>query len=506
MTEKVRSKKRIVLIVVLALVGFFIILPAIGALLFFLPPALPMRSLESIKTLPGENLPLDIHSVRLSSQGVSLTDDTFESAIAAASLNIDSPYFGLTHARVALGPNKMKIGARGVFTFPQDVPLISGMRVPLGLTLYLAVESGEVPKATLTRITIGRFPIFLFPSWYVNTDLYGDISLPEGISVSGTTVSVDLARLQYEGMRIKEIRFTEGTVTAVPDIPENAGTNLASAAREPVKNNEAILKKESAAGGKAGAMAGTLLTLSPLLDGTTVPSGIVEYATGTATASYSGSPAIRLEPGDRLLPGAVLTTGADSSLEVLLADRSLISLAENTTAILDAIPANGTGDTSIGLPAGAILTKVAKIAGRGDYRIKTPVMVCGVRGTEFLVASNEDGSAVLAVVEGSVMAVSSGGEQTVSGGKELSATETGELSKVKNMSRANKDAIEKAAFRTGENALDEPMETDPLAQFWTIARPLLAQWNELSPEEQNSLEAKYSSLIPSEALEGMIGK
>ncbi len=86
--------------------------------------------------------------------------------------------------------------------------------------------------------------------------------------------------------------------------------------------------------------------------------------------------------GMEILPGDIIQTGPSTFLELFIVPISAsIQIAENTSFRCDA---DATGTKSTGeLYYGRVRAKVAKLSGGASYRISSPSLVAGVRGTDF---------------------------------------------------------------------------------------------------------------------------
>ncbi len=83
--------------------------------------------------------------------------------------------------------------------------------------------------------------------------------------------------------------------------------------------------------------------------------------------------------------GDAVASGADSSLQVLLLDRSVFTVGANASVTIDRFvydPDRGTGDIAASVAKGAFRFMSGRLqAGAGSQAIKTPVATIGVRGT-----------------------------------------------------------------------------------------------------------------------------
>ena len=109
--------------------------------------------------------------------------------------------------------------------------------------------------------------------------------------------------------------------------------------------------------------------------------------------------AVRIERGGQSLPAPVgakvqpadvIATGADGAIGITFADDSLLSLGPNSTLaidrfVFDSTTHRGAFDTS--LQKGTLAAVSGKLARQSPdaMRVRTPVAILGVRGTEFVV-------------------------------------------------------------------------------------------------------------------------
>ena len=117
----------------------------------------------------------------------------------------------------------------------------------------------------------------------------------------------------------------------------------------------------------------------------------------------------RLASGQMLNVGDVVRTDATASVTLRFADGSRLLIAPNSKvrlATLLSFGKTGMADTRLELEKGAVETQVApQRGGAAKFEVKAPAMNLGVRGTDFRVAVNEDGSVSRSeVVEGKVAA------------------------------------------------------------------------------------------------------
>jgi hypothetical protein len=179
---------------------------------------------------------------------------------------------------------------------------------------------------------------------------------------------------------------------------------------------------------------------------------------GFAQYSLDGTTWHPLIPGKFLDQGAWIHTGADGIVDVVLAkaidlpqakwvperislavdspvrgmmtykpsaEQNIVRLLENTTLVIDKLTArsrydDAVGDTELNLKNGSIYASVKKLNAADQYLVKTPTGIAGVKGTQFFLSLNADGTInTLAVyrvsdpVNGGVLLAPNGGATTI---------------------------------------------------------------------------------------------
>jgi len=130
--------------------------------------------------------------------------------------------------------------------------------------------------------------------------------------------------------------------------------------------------------------------------------------------------------GITLAPGTKILTGPHGKAEISLEDGSIIVVQQNSSMVLSGIKRQKKKKTSILIFFGRIWNKVSRaVGGRAGYEVNTPIVVCGVRGTEFETAVADDGSVRVRVDEGAVSVKGDGKETTVNKKQEIDADTDG---------------------------------------------------------------------------------
>jgi len=126
--------------------------------------------------------------------------------------------------------------------------------------------------------------------------------------------------------------------------------------------------------------------------GTTADVGKVKKLKGRVLVVHAdSSEAYMLKKGRDVHTGDMLITGEESTIQVKLKDKSLISLASYSKIVIDSSvydPKKKTRSSFMSMLFGKARFVVSKLVhGRADdFKIKTPTAVCGVRGSDFALA------------------------------------------------------------------------------------------------------------------------
>ncbi len=130
-----------------------------------------------------------------------------------------------------------------------------------------------------------------------------------------------------------------------------------------------------------------------------------ESATVTSVAGAASSNGAPLAPNDVLPQGARIQTGEAGHVTLTLSDGSLIDLGPRSSLTLEQLtqyPGTGRRDTLLQLDTGRVETQVKPQGEAGRFRIRTPVAVSAVRGTEFRRSIGSDALDRTEVIGGAV--------------------------------------------------------------------------------------------------------
>ena len=144
----------------------------------------------------------------------------------------------------------------------------------------------------------------------------------------------------------------------------------------------------------ASALLGALLAVLPSPAPVSAQdAGQIKVAKGTAHIERGGQK-LPARIGTRVRPADVIVTGPDGSLGIAFADDSLLSIGPGSSLVIeqfafDSTTHGGTHDTT--LRQGTLAGVSGKIARQSPQamKVRTPVAILGVRGTEFLVRTGE---------------------------------------------------------------------------------------------------------------------
>ena len=130
--------------------------------------------------------------------------------------------------------------------------------------------------------------------------------------------------------------------------------------------------------------------------------GLITYYSGDVSVFEEGE-WYEVEIGDFVTEKNIIKVNSDSFCEVQFGETAVIKIQENSEIDLARISLEpGNAEVALDMKIGNVICKVQKLTGNESFKVKTQTAVCGVRGTEFSVASNADEETVLAVKKGAV--------------------------------------------------------------------------------------------------------
>lgn len=145
------------------------------------------------------------------------------------------------------------------------------------------------------------------------------------------------------------------------------------------------------------------------------PTGKVVQLVGNAKAADR-----TLNYGDMVYAGETIRTENGSRVKILMTDRSIIDVGEDSAIRIRTYPSNLANDSSreLEIDMGSMRTSVKKSpSGKGKFFIRTKSSVLAVRGTELVTNVGNDGRGLdVTVFEGEVLA----GNNVLTAGQRLS--------------------------------------------------------------------------------------
>ena len=101
-----------------------------------------------------------------------------------------------------------------------------------------------------------------------------------------------------------------------------------------------------------------------------------------------------------LYEGDTLTTGAESRLEVVFDDTTVLKLDPNCSLVIKKLVRAESNETIIELIKGRVTAIVKKLTENEEFKVRTKMAMAAVKGTEFIVDANDEDT--VAVFEGAV--------------------------------------------------------------------------------------------------------
>lgn len=235
------------------------------------------------------------------------------------------------------------------------------------------------------------------------------------------------------------------------------------------------------------------------------PSAFVSFLVNEVIVNPQEGASFTPRIGDDLFKGSTISTETASYAELILRDKSVIKIAEETTFRLVEIPQREEASTTVlDLVSGKLRAKVTKaISEDSGFEVHTKSVVMGVRGTDLVVHFEEDKKLVLLVLEGKVtLAPPSGpettveqGERTEAGSRDLKKGIQGALPKEKLTEKDIKEVEREVPVTTTheDEAImrKEVSYLEVIDQIKEIAAVVMA----LEPEEQELLGKQVKSFV-----------
>lgn len=198
-----------------------------------------------------------------------------------------------------------------------------------------------------------------------------------------------------------------------------------------------------------------------------------------------------IEPsfGLELAAGDILTTGENGTCEIELPGIGTITVTYASRVSVDGIKAEERR-AAISVLKGKVLSKIEKLAAPDSFTVRSGSVVCGVRGTVFAVKTEESGSCVLDVLEGTVSVFP---ESLVTEGLHPSSTLMGieatpvDISSLPTVSAGKTITIKASAFAAADGAVKDVTAGD-IAKVVDLARKAVPGARPIPADKKRALE------------------
>jgi len=144
---------------------------------------------------------------------------------------------------------------------------------------------------------------------------------------------------------------------------------------------------------EAPLLAGDVTIVQEFKDTASEPAGLVEFVENEAYIIHAEDQhvAYKATKNNMVCVGDTLVAEAGSNMAVLLKDQSKFTLAAYSKMTIDKSvydPDRNLRDTVLDLAAGKarVVAKKLQAAGDENFKVKTPVATCGIRGSDFVVS------------------------------------------------------------------------------------------------------------------------
>ena len=129
--------------------------------------------------------------------------------------------------------------------------------------------------------------------------------------------------------------------------------------------------------------------------------GYVSFYYGNISIIQSGK---EVKPKLKLLlkSGDIVKTLKNARMDIQLEKFGIIRINQNSVVDLEKLIKEANQSITLGLDKGQVLCKLVKLQKGQDFTVNTPTAVAGVRGTTFLVNSEEEKKSEVVVSEGTV--------------------------------------------------------------------------------------------------------
>ena len=136
-----------------------------------------------------------------------------------------------------------------------------------------------------------------------------------------------------------------------------------------------------------------------------VKEGVLTYVAGDVSVK-TGDTWVLVDVGEKVLESSAIKTGKNSSCDLQFGQLGVLHIAESSLVSLKTVGLSSSKKAvDLELVSGAVTAKVSKLLQDQRFQVRTNTVVCGVRGTRFMVSQRGEEKTSIAVAEGSVALV-----------------------------------------------------------------------------------------------------
>lgn len=347
----------------------------------------------------------------------------------------------------------------------------------------------------LKKVRLGRLPL------PVKTIIrYVDYQeVPDGIDIQNLSYTISnntVSKMISENIEISKLDIGNEELSFFLSFnSEKMGEIIDSIAPLINKGDELFSQiKDNIPSGYSGIVADGELVLDILKesvdsqDSDIVPAAYISWFEGDVTVQNQDAGETTIADfGMEVETGAVIKTGTDSNVEIVLPDRSLIILQSDTYIILEQVYFDGkagTAKTSISLGFGRVRSVVKKMVTTDSlYEIITPTGVAGVRGTDFGVSYSSDNKSVeIIVLSGKINLVNNEGDSLVMESDTIASIDRkGKISGIKSLNSTTRNLF---IQQIPINTVVAEGTDNKFSVLLPIVLRIMRTWDSMSYEEQ----------------------
>ncbi len=286
-------------------------------------------------------------------------------------------------------------------------------------------SNGDIITVRLKKVSIGRLPLPV-KTIVKNID-FNEISNKIDISDLSYTISTDaLSKLISEDITISNFEIGKKELTFFIGLNSDKIDQMIEALSPLLNKREEIFSqvKEEMPSKYLGIVEdgehlADILGESEEKQLADIEFAYISWFDGDVTIqSLDEGEMVLADFGMELGRGAVIKTGPNSNVEIVLPDRSLLILQSDTFVVLEQVYFSGknkTAKASISIEFGRVRSVVKKMVSNDSfYEIKTPSGTAGVRGTDFGVTfSSNNMSSEIVVLSGTINLKNEAGSELI---------------------------------------------------------------------------------------------